>query len=322
MVYFDHSLLNMLPLHPVVPTLLLIADEWLLQSMGAPGDEQIPILTWGISVPDSLHCVQFILVDMNMMPRVCLWASTEAFQRSDTWWEPSLQGMCAAADSGHCDRAEPRMGCWAGVNKCKEIPFPCCSHCACLVYTPVNFRKGFTDVQGCGTGHHFHNWHSTRRPQFCTKLWTTGVSATNGRPTIFVRRYKQLHEYWEVILWLCIPTKCMYQSQHLARGNRIIKVLTVGFKILFTLQEVQKNKDICLSLYRNVSSLLPAPILVKGTLLQLLMYLMHFIFCQQTGSRYLVFLYCCTLEYICSQRHSLRIIRKIKFRKLPVLLLN
>lgn len=46
MAYFDHSLLNMLP--PSLPrgsTLLLIAAEWFSQSTGAPGDEQIPILT-------------------------------------------------------------------------------------------------------------------------------------------------------------------------------------------------------------------------------------------------------------------------------------
>lgn len=76
---------------PCGSTLLHIADEWFLQSMGAPGDEQIPILTWGICVPDSLHCVQVTLVDMNAMPGLCLWASTEAFQSSDTWWEPPLQ---------------------------------------------------------------------------------------------------------------------------------------------------------------------------------------------------------------------------------------
>jgi len=34
-------------------------------------------------VPDSLHCVQFILVDINIMPKVCLLAYTKAFQRSD-----------------------------------------------------------------------------------------------------------------------------------------------------------------------------------------------------------------------------------------------
>lgn len=50
---------------PCGSTLLLIADAWFLQSMGAPGDEQIPTLPWGICVPDSLHCVQFILVDMT-----------------------------------------------------------------------------------------------------------------------------------------------------------------------------------------------------------------------------------------------------------------
>lgn len=152
-------------------------------------------------------------------------------------------------------------------------------------------------------------------------LYTWGVSAPNGRPTPFVRRCKKLHAYREVIFCLCTPTKCVYQSQHLARENRIIKFLTVGFKILFTLQKVQKIKK---TLQRNVFSLLPAPILVKGTLHQLLIYLMHFIFCQQTGSRYLAFLYCCTLEYICSGDivNSLRIVRKIKFLKLPVLLLN
>lgn len=132
-------------------------------------------------------------------------------------------------------------------------------------------------------------------------LYTWGVSAPNGRPIPFVRRCKKLHAYREVIFCLCTPTKCVYQSQHLAREKRIIKFLTVGFKILFTLQKVQKIKK---TLQRNVFSLLPAPILVKGILHQLLIYLMHFIFCQQTGSRYLAFLYCCTLEYICSQRHS------------------
>lgn len=121
MAYFDHSLLNMLPRHPLWFCSSAYCRWMFLQSMGAPGDEQIPILIWWICVPDSLHCVQFILVDMNMMPGLCLWACTEAFQRTDTWWEPPLQGMCAAADcsSGHSDRAEPRMGCWAGVNKHK-----------------------------------------------------------------------------------------------------------------------------------------------------------------------------------------------------------
>lgn len=34
-------------------------------------------------MPDSLHCVQFILVDIHIMPKVCLLAYTKAFQRSD-----------------------------------------------------------------------------------------------------------------------------------------------------------------------------------------------------------------------------------------------
>lgn len=34
-------------------------------------------------MPDSLHCVQFILVDINVMPKVRFLAYTKAFQRSD-----------------------------------------------------------------------------------------------------------------------------------------------------------------------------------------------------------------------------------------------
>lgn len=77
-------LLNMLPPHPPCGSaLLLIAGEWSLQSMGVTGDEQIPIRTWGTCVPDSLHRVQFILVDINIMPKVWLLAYTKAFQRTD-----------------------------------------------------------------------------------------------------------------------------------------------------------------------------------------------------------------------------------------------
>lgn len=222
---------------PCGSTLLLIADEWFLQSMGAPGDEQIPILTWGICVPDSLHYVQFILVDMNMMPGVCLWACTEAFQ-SGTWWEPSLQGTCPAADSGHSDRAEPRMGCWAGVTSANKSLFHAAA-AGCVWFTL--WWTSERDLWTCKAVHRpqFHSWHSTRRPELCTELWTRGVSAPNGRPATFVRRYKKLHAYREVIF-------CLYpnQSQHLARENRVIKLLTVGFKILFTLQKVQKIKKI------------------------------------------------------------------------------
>lgn len=83
-------LVNVLPpsphvaVRPVMNSALLhIAGEWSLQSMGVTGDEQIPVLTRGTCVPDSLHCVQFILVDISNMPKVCLLAYSKAFQRSD-----------------------------------------------------------------------------------------------------------------------------------------------------------------------------------------------------------------------------------------------
>lgn len=45
--------------------------------------KQTPILTGGTRVPDSLHCVQFILVDINIVPKVCSSAYTAALQRTD-----------------------------------------------------------------------------------------------------------------------------------------------------------------------------------------------------------------------------------------------
>lgn len=42
-----------------------------------------PILTGGTHVPDSLHCVQFILVDINIVPKVHLSAYTTALQSTD-----------------------------------------------------------------------------------------------------------------------------------------------------------------------------------------------------------------------------------------------
>lgn len=52
--------------------------------MGVTGDKQDLILTRGTCMPDSVHHVQLISVDINNMPKVCLLAYTKAFQRSDT----------------------------------------------------------------------------------------------------------------------------------------------------------------------------------------------------------------------------------------------
>lgn len=238
MAYFDHSLLNMLPLHPL----------------------------WFYS---SAYCRWMVLAEHGSSRR---WTNPSPYWRDLCAWLPALCAVYfsrhehdargvfmsmqrhfrgAAHDGSHhfrvcvqqltagtvTEQSQEWLLGWS--QQVQRNPFSMLQPLGMFGLHSGELPKG---IYGCGTGHN------------CT----TGTAqeghncALSSEPVLFQPQMedqpllwediKKWHAYRGDIFCLCIPTKCMYQSQCPARENRIIKLLTVDFKILFTLQKVQKIK--------------------------------------------------------------------------------
>lgn len=82
-------------------------------------------------MPDSLHCVQFILVDINIMPKVCLIAYTKAFQRSDTeYGNCHFRVYMQQLTTGIVAKQSQERAVWLKLTSANKSPF----HAAVAVY--------------------------------------------------------------------------------------------------------------------------------------------------------------------------------------------
>lgn len=188
MAYFDHSLLNMLPLHPLWFYSSAYCRWMVLAEHGSSRRSTNPSPYWR---------------DLcAWLPALCaVYFSRHEHDARGVFMSMQRHFRGAAHDGSHHFRVcvqqltagtvTEQSQEWAvGLEStsAKKSLF----HAAATGY--VWFTLWWTSERDLWMWHRpqLHNWHSTRRPQLCTELWTSAVSAPNGRPTTFVRRYKKM----------------------------------------------------------------------------------------------------------------------------------